>query len=167
MNGPDYSILIATERFADDDNEIKGYLDSGIKVLLFCNQISDGFRAQFKKHESYRLLQIYPNPTGVNLRIVDGEIGDKTEAFSQLSKAVPGFNREQYVIEHAPETSIIVRASAGTGKTSVMIDRIMYLIHRHRDLGLSCISMITFTNEATNQMNSRLQKAIMDRYDVA
>ncbi len=51
----------------------------------------------------------------------------------------------------------MVKASAGTGKTTVMIDRILYLMHMVPDLDMSEIFMITFTNEATNQMNDRLQ----------
>ncbi|AMK13739.1 ATP-dependent DNA helicase [methanogenic archaeon mixed culture ISO4-G1] len=167
MKGPDYSILISCNGITDIQSEIEQYLASGIKVFLFCNSVPQYFKGKYKQHMSCRLLQLYPNPTGSKLKIIDGAIGEQFNAFSKLAESVPDFNYEQYVIEHAPETNLIVRASAGTGKTSVMIDRIMYLVHKHRDLGLSCISMITFTNEATNQMNARLQKAIMDRYNIA
>lgn len=37
-----------------------------------------------------------------------------------------------------------------------MIDRIMYLLHA-KDANLSEIAMITFTNNATNQMSRRVQ----------
>ena len=39
-----------------------------------------------------------------------------------------------------------------------MIDRILYLMHMVPDLDMSEIYRITFTNEATNQMNDRLQE---------
>ena len=59
---------------------------------------------------------------------------------------------------------MIVQASAGTGKTTVMIDRIMYLLHTQPDLHLAEVFMITFTNDAAEQMNQRLQDALMTRY---
>ena len=58
----------------------------------------------------------------------------------------------------------MVKASAGTGKTTVMIDRILYLMHMVPDLDMSEIFMITFTNEATNQMNDRLQEILLKKY---
>ena len=56
--------------------------------------------------------------------------------------------------------------SAGTGKTTVMVDRILYLMHMVPDLKMSEIYMITFTNEATNQMNDRLQEMLLKKYSL-
>lgn len=58
---------------------------------------------------------------------------------------------------------LIVKASAGTGKTTVMINRIIYLLFEY-NLELKDICMLTFTNEAAKQMRERLQPAILKRY---
>lgn len=46
-------------------------------------------------------------------------------------------------------------------KAKVMIDRIMFLMHTVEDLHMSDIYMITFTNDATNEMNKRLHETLM------
>ncbi len=63
-----------------------------------------------------------------------------------------------YTPREEADANIVVKASAGTWKTTVMIDRILYLMHMVLDLDMSEIYRITFTNEATNQMNDRLQE---------
>ena len=45
-----------------------------------------------------------------------------------------------------------------------MIDRILYLMHMVPGLQMSDIYMITFTNEATNQMNRSLQEILLKKY---
>lgn len=78
------------------------------------------------------------------------------------------FNLEQYLIEHAdPEKNIVIRAGAGTGKTFTMISRIGYVcymqnipIHNMADR----IVMITFTNEAADQMEEKLKTYFRNCY---
>ena len=80
---------------------------------------------------------------------------------------MPAFNVAQYRVEHSGfGANIVVKASAGTGKTTVMVDRILYLMHMVPDLKMSEIYMITFTNEATNQMNDRLQEMLLKKYSL-
>ena len=78
----------------------------------------------------------------------------------------PSFNMAQYKVEHASTNhkALIVKASAGTGKTKVMIDRIMFLLLTQPDLQLKDICMVTFTNDAANQMMERLQKRLCEYY---
>lgn len=47
-----------------------------------------------------------------------------------------------------------------------MIDRIMYLLHTNPELRLAEMFMITFTNDAAQQMSNRLQDAFMTRYSL-
>ena len=87
--------------------------------------------------------------------------------FEWFERNVYAFNTAQFRVEHCNEMSnIVVKASAGTGKTTVMIDRILYLMHMVPDLNMSEIYMITFTNEATNQMNDRLQEKLLSKYSL-
>lgn len=94
---------------------------------------------------------------------MDGN-GDE-KLFDELSKDCLMFNSAQYLVEHCKSNEhIVVQASAGTGKTTVMIDRIMFLLHTQPNLRLSEIFMITFTNDAAQQMSNRLQDVFMTRY---
>ena len=90
-----------------------------------------------------------------------------SQLFRWLEEKIPAFNAAQYRVEHAGiDSNIVVKASAGTGKTTVMVDRILYLMHMVPDLNMSEIFMITFTNEATNQMNDRLQEILLKKYSL-
>jgi len=99
--------------------------------------------------------------------IIDG-VGiaqEQKQLVDWLEEKIPVFNAAQYRVEHAGiDSNIVVKASAGTGKTTVMVDRILYLMHTVPDLNMSEIYMITFTNEATNQMNNRLQEMLLKKY---
>jgi ATP-dependent exoDNAse (exonuclease V) beta subunit len=102
------------------------------------------------------LLQSYETKIRNQFTIIDGNFQQSRSLFDELSKSNPDFNSGQYRVEHGPNKNIVVKPSAGTGKTTVMIDRIMYLLHA-KDANLSEIAMITFTNNATNQMSRRVQ----------
>ena len=52
---------------------------------------------------------------------------------------------------------VCVSAGAGSGKTRVLIDRIVYLL-QHHDMELSEIVAITFTRKAAFEMKERLRK---------
>jgi len=79
-----------------------------------------------------------------------------------------GFNLNQYRIEHNDiARDIVVKAGAGTGKTHTMISRIMFLIHTLKLNAQSLaeeIAMITFTNEAADNMRSKIQEEIKNYY---
>ena len=87
------------------------------------------------------------------------------KTLEKLSAAAPAFNFDQYQVEHAPtgsDTAIMVKASAGTGKTSVMIDRIMHLFATVPDLMPADICMITFTNKAASNMAAKIQERLVE-----
>ncbi len=74
---------------------------------------------------------------------------------------------EQTLASH-PTTSVFVSASAGSGKTSVLINRLLRLMLPHKDKqgyfhpGCSPdrILCLTFTNAAATEMTTRLQKEL-------
>ncbi|OYD07278.1 hypothetical protein CHM34_12945 [Paludifilum halophilum] len=77
------------------------------------------------------------------------------------------FNREQYEVEHSdPDTHLLVTAGAGTGKTTVLIDCLLYLCHCDPDFTFDSTVMITFTNMAALEMRKRLAKRLMTYYEV-
>jgi len=111
-----------------------------------------------------------PAPAG-NVQSISIVNGEGVDAYSEQLKQMQSqsaFNYDQFLIEHAPATkNVLVRAGAGTGKTHVMISRIAYLCYTDSIFAralLQRIVMITFTNEATENMKKRLKRHFQDYY---
>ncbi len=58
--------------------------------------------------------------------------------------------------------SIAIRANAGSGKTTVLVQRIVQILHNHRDLKLDRIVAITFTRKAGAQLKEKLHGALTE-----
>lgn len=161
---PKYSILLCNQLYAKYENRISEWLHSGIKVFWFGTaEESDYLKEKYSAFAKRFFLQTYAVAFEEPGIIVDGN--DEKRLIPVLEKECPMFNAVQYLIEHCrADEHIVVQASAGTGKTTVMIDRIMFLMHTVPDLEMSDIYMITFTNDAADQMNTRLQDMLMDRF---
>ena len=162
--GPKYSVLLCNKNYSDYEAKIVQWLRQGIKVFWFgsskdCNHLKSLY-SDF--YESY-LLQSFPAGCNDICEIIDGENSDAI--IDVLELCCPDFNAAQYRVEHCKaEQHVIVQASAGTGKTTVMIDRIFFLLHTVPDLKMADLYMITFTNDATDSMNRRLQERLIQRY---
>lgn len=173
---PKYSVLYFKEKLLPNHDKIRSYLMDGKKVFWFGKaQECEMLRKEFPGFAKEFFLQTYDvsNVEGVNAllpaEVIDGMgLDDKyASLFEWFERNVVAFNTAQYQVEHCKEkSSIVVKASAGTGKTTVMIDWILYLMHMVPDLKMSEIYMITFTNEATNQMNDKLQEKLLSKYSL-
>ena len=132
----------------------------GTKVLWFGKEEEVALlKDKYSEFAKAFLLQAYATQITEQGIFVDGE-GDQM-LFEKIAEDCPMFNSAQYQVEHCKESEhIVVQASAGTGKTTVMIDRIMFLLHMHLELRLSEIFMITFTNDAVQQMENTYYKEI-------
>ena len=163
---PAYSVLLCAQSLDVFENRINEWLIDGIKVFWFgTSEECSRLKEKYPRYCSAMLLNCYQTGNSKPSMIVDGSYGDET--ISELEAEIPSFNAAQYRVEHCTADShIIVEASAGTGKTTVMIDRIMFLLHTVPDIKMSDIVMITFTNEATAQMSERLQKVLLTRYQL-
>ena len=161
---PKYSVLLCNQKLSEYTAKIREWLMNGVKVFWFGNKTdSELLRSDYKEFTKVFLLQVFEIDAKDQCIIVDGNYDE--HVFKSISENCRAFNAAQYQVEHCrSDENIVVQASAGTGKTFVMIDRIMYLIHMVKDLHLSEIFMITFTNEAAEQMCSRLQDVLMTRY---
>lgn len=162
-----YSFMTNDSFFMFSEGLIKELLFHGIRVICLEMDPSDACFMPYRSFQTVGLLQCYPCDKKLHspVYVADGIARD--ELFDELSRCFSTMNVEQYRIEHAPvDGDLVVEAGAGTGKTKVMIDRIMFLLHMVDDLRLSDIGMITFTNEATRNMARRIRRELMARYSV-
>lgn len=163
-----YSLLTSNKEFINDKDTIEKLLSDGRKVILFTEKSAcDSFGDEYDKYKKARLLQLYVVTEAVpNIVLIDGELCEgSNEDLDVIADMTPSFNLEQYRTEHAPiNENIIVEASAGTGKTTVMNDRIMFLFHMIPDLVPEDIGMITFTNESTQTMKHKIQERLMELF---
>ncbi len=116
--------------------------------------------------EAYLISKDYTN--GSDWLITEGETDDKSDALLKQIEKDTVFNYKQYKIEHASiNENILVRAGAGTGKTYSMVSRIVFLRYTRRNIIKNLvddIAMVTFTNDAADNMRKRLKEAFMNGY---
>ncbi len=161
---PKYSIFLCNQSIEEYEEKIEQWLSVGIKVLWFGRKEEvTTLKVKYEGFSKAFLLQAYTTSLEESGILVDG-IGNK-QLLDRVAEDCKLFNAAQYEVEHCKaDEHIVVQASAGTGKTTVMIDRIMYLLHTRPELRLAEVFMITFTNDAAQQMSNRLQDAFMTRY---
>lgn len=149
--------------------------DRGLKWENKRLQLSDGKTApppRWSSGEGFVCFNfeavLCPAPDGnmQSFSITNGEgAGSYRDQLKELQSKTT-FNVDQFLVEHAPATkNVLVRAGAGTGKTHVMISRIVYLCYTDAIFArtlLQRIVMITFTNEATENMKKRLKRCFQD-----
>ena len=56
---------------------------------------------------------------------------------------------------------ILVSASAGSGKTAVLVERVIGLLQDNPDLNIDSMLLVTFTNEAAKNMRERIRKRLL------
>ena len=107
----------------------------------------------------FNLSVEHNNNINKKIYISNGEdIITREEDLEYIGKIV-NFNYEQYCAEHASCDDMVVKAGAGTGKTYLLVSRIAYLCWKHKytsDELAQKIVLLTFTNDATNEMRDRL-----------
>lgn len=113
------------------------------------------------------LLPQYEKSIGF-FTIIDGKSEAKYESFLKFADKESNFNIEQYKVEHSDlKKNIIVRAGAGTGKTFTMISRIAFICHMQncamKEMA-NRIVMITFTDDAANQMEDKIKQHFNNYY---
>lgn len=84
---------------------------------------------------------------------------DLTKLNRRSSTEQPRFNEEQEAVLKAEVQNILVSAAAGSGKTTVLTDRIVQRVLRG-DLDLRNVLVVTFTEKAAMEMQSRLRQKL-------
>ncbi|WP_077212394.1 UvrD-helicase domain-containing protein [Bacillus dakarensis] len=144
-------------------------VENGIKVYFFTPTPFDFVQSPLlQTAKEYSILQVFTLPSdswyqGNRFCFENGNIPQ--EQLTELSKAFETFNMEQYLIEHSPiDENILVNAGAGTGKTTVMIDRLLFLRHNDVPIQFNEMVVVTFTNEAVSNMRDKLLKKLRGYY---
>ena len=70
------------------------------------------------------------------------------------------FTEEQLMAINKDGSNIIVSAGAGSGKTAVLTERVIRKLKNGIDIDK--LLVLTFTNEAANEMKNRIRKAIIE-----
>lgn len=70
-------------------------------------------------------------------------------------------NEQQQKAVESNEKNIVVAASAGTGKTTVLVERVLRKI-LNENIDLNRMLILTFTEAAAENMKNRLEKALRE-----
>lgn len=188
-----YSILIFLKNISSNEaqkiyNKLLELWKRGTKIhIVSCekfilDEFIDFVKSQLGYLSRYKEFEIKDSTTAIfnlwtyyydennieeNFIIVDGDCSVREEELKNIDKH-SNFNLEQFILEHLDkDENIIVRAGAGTGKTYSMISRIAYLIYSNKynpeDI-VKKIFLITFTNDAANNMKEKLKQYFMSYY---
>lgn len=101
-----------------------------------------------------------------NIFIYDGKDFEKVEDELLKNQDSETFNINQYKIEHELENvDIAVMAGAGSGKTYTLVSRTLYLLNMGYINHVYEVAIITFTNEAANNILEKMSERFMDLYE--
>ena len=71
------------------------------------------------------------------------------------------FTEEQQAVIDARDANILVSAAAGSGKTAVLVERIIQMISS--DMDIDHLLVVTFTKAAAAQMKEKITLAIQEK----
>ena len=75
---------------------------------------------------------------------------------------MPQWTQEQNEAIHADNAQLLVSAAAGSGKTAVLIERILRLLNEREDARLDRMVIVTFTKAAAAQLREKLHKRLFE-----
>nr|WP_106782939.1 UvrD-helicase domain-containing protein [Lysinibacillus timonensis] len=159
------------EEFKNMEEEIKKLLFDGVKiyVLSYDEKVEAVCKKDYIKFLKAFQLNVYIGQSVEPLQLTQFDNGvGIDDVIDALSRHFKKFNKGQYNAIHLKvdeNTHEMITAGAGTGKTHVMIDRIIYLLI-HERVPLKDIIMITFTNASTNEMKKRLEEKFITLFDL-
>lgn len=88
----------------------------------------------------------------MNYKVFKEDFGLKIR---QVEKKIRLDKDQKYAVNYDGDKPLVINAGPGSGKTRVIIERVRFLVKNGADP--SSILVITFTNEATNELRNRLK----------
>ena len=70
---------------------------------------------------------------------------------------------QQLLAIQTQDRALVVQAGAGTGKTTVLVQRFLHLLEIHPEWGIDNLFAITFTEKAAREMRIRLRREIEEK----
>lgn len=135
------------KKFADDTNELFDELNF-LKSNRVLQKLDDGALRFFEQRKDLEKIRINHNE-----EFIKKELADQKEFFdSVLDYPLDAQQRDSIV---KLEDNCLVISSAGSGKTSTMIGKLLYLVHQ-RKIRPSRILTITYTHKASDELTQRL-----------
>lgn len=174
---PNYALLIYYNKLSKENiNYIVECLKNGVIVHLFLkeklkNELNEEHIDFFDLALKNNLLYIYENQGELwNNNVIiseDGNIINDELYLSICSDKSSEFNHHQYDIITAKENlNYIIVSGAGTGKTTTMINRLIYLKKTNPSFTFEKAALITFTNKASRGMREKLIDTLEKYYHV-
>ncbi len=151
--------------FYSDDKDLVENIFNLIKDKVNILGLSN--RAEFSGENIFLFNYGYTSNISRSFEILNGYNYEEYLNDFEILHNNSSFNKDQYIIEHAPLKDIIVKAGAGTGKTYSIVSRINFLIWKNNynpEEFKQAIAMITFTNESADAMKEKLSQNFINYY---
>lgn len=168
-----YSVLLYYSNITNENkDDIIYYLKKGIVVHLFLKKELDKEIRKVKIiKEALEFNLLYQYVSEYELQdgtiVVSDNEGIGGDIYNELLINNSEFNNEQYEIITAKEKgNYMIISGAGTGKTTTMINRIIYLIKTSSSFKFEKTVLITFTNKASIEMREKLLDTLQRYYKV-
>lgn len=146
------------------------FIYRGIKVYLFTTsslapyeQKEEWQKAREKNLFWWGIVPEHSLLGQASIYFPDGEIS-QWEQYEYLCEHTD-FNREQYEAEHAPpQQHVLIDAGAGTGKTMILRERFLFLLHMGEEELIASTIYLTHSDEAASLMRRQLIQRLLDYY---
>lgn len=162
-------IYVGDKEILADLDRIRSLLERGIRIEWISPHptLKQDFPFEFGRLFENVRLHHWQEATNYSLQIFDGQYSKSLGEMLQQIGDSTTFNFEQFKTEHATTGKhLIVEAGAGSGKTETMISRLIYLLHTKQLTYLEEVVMITFTNEAADNIKAKLMKRLYRLYEI-
>lgn len=154
--------------FVSNESSLRLALREGKKIYVFSSfELPSEFLKDHQRFiEEFQFQYFFLDTPHNPYEFTCIQNGTLSEKMLELIKECVNFNHGQYSAIHASvRDNLKIVAGAGTGKTHVMIDRVMYLLESE-EVDLKDIVMITFTNESTDEMRRRFQDRMLTMFEL-